>query len=287
MARKRMLRGRRARGASGGTAQRVLARPKPAKANIGTPKLEANPVEGITSGDDRLALLNALQENRWNRRCKLLPNLKLIYPSDDESRQIAELAKVKDASWFARKIQSVILDAHLSHSLFLGLSIPRVKEQLERVAIQAIRLGNVLGEIDVGRESRGSKDYAGWLIERELALGQSATGGMILIPEYIDLLDALSGGAHRAKAKPMHFPKGASGNPAFDQFIEDLLMSARMSGGRWTNYKLRDGTWTGTLLETLGILKKYLPDEFFPTGVLGRSVEHIRKKLKDHIRKAP
>src|SRR5262249_8507848 len=61
----------------------------------------------------------------------------------------------------------------------------------------------------------------------------------------------------------MHMPKGAGGNPAFDEFIEDLLMAARMLGGHWTNYRLRDQTWTGTLLETLRILEKYLPNNFF------------------------
>jgi hypothetical protein len=64
-------------------------------------------------------------------------------------------------------------------------------------------------------------------------------------------------------------------------------MAVRMGGGSWTNYRARDGTWKGTLLEALGLLKKYLPEKFFPTGELGRSVEHIRKKLADDIRRAP
>jgi hypothetical protein len=126
------------------------------------------------------------------------------------------------------------------------------------------------------------------LIEQELAFQQFEVGEMVLLPQYIDLFHALSSAAQRAAQRPMHVPKGAGGNPAFDSFIEDLLMAARMcGGGSWTNYRSADGTWTGTLLEALGILKQYLPQQrFFPTGKLGRSVEHIRKKLDDHIQKA-
>src|SRR5262245_38037291 len=57
-------------------------------------------------------VMNALQENRWNRKRRLLPNLKLKYPSEDKSRHIAELAGVDEAS-FSHHIQSIILDAHL------------------------------------------------------------------------------------------------------------------------------------------------------------------------------
>jgi hypothetical protein len=214
--------------------------------------------------------------------------LKLTYPSDDESRQIAKLAKINNSSWFGQHIHSIILDAHLSHASFLTLSIPQVKNVLESVATQANRWGEILSKLDVGGGSRGSKEYAGWLIERELALQQFEVGGMVLLPQYIELLHGLSSAAQRAKQKPMHVPKGAGGNPAFDIFIEDLLIAARMAGGNWSNSRSGDQTWKGTLLQALEILKEYLPQKgFFPPGELGRSVEHIRAKLKDHIRRAP
>ena len=264
--------------ASDGAVQRGLVGANAAMEGVGAPIAETKGrVERVMS---------ALAENRWNRKRQLLPNLRLTYPSDDESRHIAELAKINDTSRFARIIESRILDAHLNHASFSTLSIPKVKSALQRLAERANLLTQTLSSLDVGRESRGSEQYAGWLIERELAFQQLETGATVLIPEYIDLLNALSGAAQRAEKKPMHVPKGAGGNPAFDEFIEDLLMAARMLGGHWTNYRLRDQTWTGTLLETLRILEKYLPNNFFPPGELGRSVEHIRKKLGDHIRRA-
>jgi hypothetical protein len=273
--------------ASDGTMQRVFARPKADKENIGAPGAEAKDrVERIMRGEDFRASLNALAENRWNRKCKLLPNLKLTYPSDDESRQIAELARINYSSWFGQHIHSIILDAHLTHASFLTLSIPQVRKVLKRVASQVNQLERIISKLDVGTEMGGSEVYAGWLIEKELAFQQFEVGGKVLLPQYIDLLHGLSSAAQRGAQKPMHVPKGAGGNWAFDNFIEDLVMTARTGGGSWTNYKARDGIWTGTLLEALTILKEYVPRRgFFPNGVVGRSVEHIRKKLADHIQR--
>ena len=122
---------------------------------------------------------------------------------------------------------------------------------------------------------------AGHLIEAELYASGSE---MVLLPEYVILLEALNTAAQRAAGKTISFPRGAGGNPAFDMFIEDLLMIARMHGGSWTNYRSKDQSWAGTLLKALEILKKYLPHSgFFPPGELGRSVEHIRNKLNQHI----
>jgi hypothetical protein len=182
---------------------------------------------------------------------------------------------------------SRLVAAPLAHASFLTLSIPQVRKVLKGVASQVNQLERIISKLDVGREMRGSEAYAGWLTEKELAFQQFEVGGMILLPQYIDLLHGLSSAAQRAAQKPMHVPKGAGGNWAFDNFIDDLVMAALMGGGSWTNYRARDDTWKGTLLEALGILEKYLPRNFFPTGELGRSVEHIRKKLADHIRSAP
>jgi len=79
--------------------QRVRADAKAALEHVATPQPEAKVrVERIMKGADPLALWAALGENRWNRRRKLLPKLRLTYPSDDELRRIAELAEVDDPS---------------------------------------------------------------------------------------------------------------------------------------------------------------------------------------------
>jgi hypothetical protein len=202
--------------------------------SICTPKAEAK--------DRTLEAMNALRENRWNRKRNLLPNLSLTYPTEDESRHIAELATVNDAS-FSQHIESIILDAHLNDASLRTLSIPQVRTALKHVANRAAQLGRLLGKLDVGRESRGSENHAGWLIEQELALRQTSTGEMVLIPKYIDLPDALSSAARRSaqlldeqssaarRSRKKPIPRGAGGNPAFDLFIQSLVMAVRMRGG--------------------------------------------------------
>jgi hypothetical protein len=213
-----------------------------------------------------------------------LPNLKLNYPNDDEQACIAQLARVENTTAFAQGIRSIILDAHLAHQQFQTLSVSDVRKIINQVAEQAELLKNVLTQLDVGSGSEGSFMEAGYLLERELCASGSE---MTQLPKYMVLLDALNTAAQQSVDKPISFPRGAGGNPAFDMFIEDLLMIARMHGKRWTNYRSEDGSWTGTLLQGLEILKKYLPQSgFFPPGELGRSVEHVRNKLDQHIAKS-
>jgi hypothetical protein len=71
------------------------------------------------------AELLAIFEHRLARRRKLLPNLKLRYPNDEESKKLAELAGIGD---FDGGIQAVILDAHLN--------FPRYKVTLPLIFIQ-------------------------------------------------------------------------------------------------------------------------------------------------------
>jgi hypothetical protein len=223
-------------------------------------------------------------ESRWNRKRKLLPRLRLRYPSDSELWQISELAKVDDLSGFGGHIRSIILDAHLNDASLRKLSTPILRKTLSSLASQADRLGKTLRAIDV--ESRGSAYRAGQLFELELAKLQ-INEGMVLLPECIDLIDVLSEAARRAALLPTakRGPKGAGGNPAFDLFVQSLLMAARQRRGYWTNYRSAGGAWKGSLLSALEILRPYLPHRFFPSGELGRSIDHIRKKFKHYITK--
>jgi hypothetical protein len=242
-----------------------------------------SPAEGTQ--EDSEARLRAFSKNWWERRRKRLPNLKLKYPDNDEQECIAQLARVNNTPEFAQSIRSIILDAHLSHQSFQTLSVPEVREKINDVAAKAEQLKKTLTQLDVGSGSEGSSMEAGRLIERELYV---SGGEMMQFPEYMVLLDALNTAAQRAVGKPIFSPRGAGGNPAFDMFIEDLLINVRMRGGHWTNYKIPDQSWTGTLLKALEILKRYVPQSgFFPPGELGRSVEHIRNKLNQHIARYP
>jgi hypothetical protein len=223
-------------------------------------------------------------ERRWNRKRQLLPNLRLRYPNNDELQKLAELAKVDNLPAFASHIRSIILDAHLNTRSLATLSAPTVQKILTRIASRAELLAKNLKALDVG--GAGSAERAGLLIELELTNSELKNGTSSL-PQCIGILEALSTSAQRGAAtvKPRRGPKGAGGSPAFDIFVQSLLMAARQRKGVWTNFRKADQTWTGSLLKALEILKPYLPKGFFPRGELGRSLDYVRYKLKQHIAK--
>src|SRR5262249_7457819 len=148
--------------------------------------------------------------------------------------------------------------------------------------LKAQYLASALRDIDVG--TKGSANWAGILLEYQIRHFRNEA---VLIPDYVELLTGLQEAASSAAvpAKAKRGPKGAGGNLAFNVFIESLYRVAWQQGGKWTNYKSAAGPWTGSLLEALEILEPYLPAGFFPVGELGRSIEHIKKKLTDSITK--
>jgi hypothetical protein len=220
------------------------------------------------------AELRAVFDRRWARIRKLLPNLKLRYPNDEESKKLAELAGIDD---FDGGIQHVILDAHLNFPRYKGLSAAVGRQTLLGIARQTQKLSQDLRSIDVGVGvgSGGSKERAGQLLELKL--------GKIELPELIDLLQT-SGEAAQMAAPPIE-SRLAQKNYALDKLVSDLYFAADSRGywavSRATNRRLRGG-----LLDALKILKKYLPEEMFPHGrINGRSIEYSYEKILRHIKK--
>jgi hypothetical protein len=222
-------------------------------------------------------------KSRAERKRKLLPNLKLTYPNDLEMEQIAKFAEVDDTRIFADHIRSIILDAHWDDASWRNLSIPKVREALDKVVTRAQALAGVLHSLDV--DAKASAELAGRILEIEMGTSP-LEDRLVLIPDFIRLLNWLSKSASEAVLpKSTRGPKGAGGNRAFDLFIQNLLVAAWQRRGNWTISRSADGTWGGSLPKALKLLKPYLPHGFFPAGELGRSVEHVRKKFMDYITK--
>jgi hypothetical protein len=218
-------------------------------------------------------------DNRWERKRKLLPQLRLKYPNDLEMERLANLAEVNDPLAFAQHI-SIVLDAHLNDAALRKLSIPKVREALNKVTKRAKALAEALHCMDV--HAKGSANRAGVLLEYQMG-DSPLEDRLVLIPDCVQLLNWLNDSAFKAAkhAKSPRGPKGAGGNRAFNLFVQSLIMAAWQHGGDWTNSRSAEGIWEGSLLKALEILKPYLPGRFFPDGELGRSIEHIRKKFKD------
>ena len=229
--------------------------------------------------------LNLALEERWKRKRAILPHLKLRYPNDSELERLSTLAKVRidERSGFADHIPSIVLDAHLWNASLRNLSTHKVLKTLTDIDRKASQLRKSLTAVDVG--SLGSAERAGILLEMNLS-SFAFREGLVLIPEFDILLDALAKAAREATKSltAKRGPKGAGRNLAFDLVVQTLQTAAWQRGGDWTNYKKADGVWTGTFLEALAILKPYLPKGFFPPSV-GRSVDHIKRKLIHHITK--
>jgi len=216
---------------------------------------------------------------RWGRKRKLLKKLQLRYPNDDELSQLAALAKIESdkSAAFSEYIRSIILDAHLNDRSLRGLSTPKVRRILNEIARKAQQLRTELQGSDV--DSGGSAEHAGFLLEMELSKLKFKRS-LFLLPEYVVVLGQLSDAAKAATSslRSKRAPK------AFDAFVDQLIINTWTVRGKWTVYQ-SGNTWRGTLVEALAILQKYLPPEFLPPGELGRSVQYIRNKLKDHITK--
>ena len=162
---------------------------------------------------------------------ELLPNLRLRYPNDNELHELAEPAKVDNCSVFGSHIRSIILDAHLNTRILRKLSAPRVQKKiLTSVASRAQSLSKHLKTLDVGKG--GSAERAGLLIELQLLKSELRKDRISLL-KCIDVLEALSVAAQRGavSVKTRRGPKGAGRNPAFDIFIQNLLMAARQRQG--------------------------------------------------------
>ena len=83
-------------------------------------------------------------DNRWERKRKLLPLLKLKYPNDLEKQKLSHLAKVDS---FGSHLKSIILDAHLNHATHYRRSMVEVKRRLNSVMKKANELEEALREI--------------------------------------------------------------------------------------------------------------------------------------------
>jgi hypothetical protein len=216
----------------------------------------------------------------WNR---LLRKQKLLgRPGITEAklRKISELANVQNHFEFGRQIYGLILDAHRNDAASRGSTVENIKTSLNRVIRHANSLNDALRAIDIGSPG----EYPGNLLERQLEKVHFQEQ-LILIPEFIELLDLLAAAA--SNAKPQKIKRGRGSNWAFDRFVMGLLMAVRQWRGHWSVHKIGK-VYKGELLDALLILEPYLPPKFYPQkAALGRAVEHIRKKLNKIIAENP
>ena len=162
---------------------------------------------------------DAVSKNRWERKRKLLPNLKLQYPGIDKLAEIASLAGVEKSrhETFGSSVKGIILDAHLNTASMQEQSIPEVKKVLQGLGTKALQLRDALHNIDIDLNTAvaagGTKQLAGMLLEFEIGKSQIREK-LVLVPEYVELLTALNKASLQAadSLKAKRGSKGAAGS---------------------------------------------------------------------------
>ena len=118
-----------------------------------------------------------------------------------------------------------------------------------------------------------SAERAGLLLELEFR--------KLELPELMDLFQTLGEAAQRAAAKPQ---RRASAKVALKILVQSLYVAAEQRGGRLTVFeatnKATNKAYSGSLLQALEILKKYLPEKMFPRGhINGRSILYFYDRI--------
>jgi hypothetical protein len=237
--------------------------------------------DAIPADDSRLARWAAsFSLAGWSRLLRehhALPYLSLAEKLTEEKlEELARLAQIKYVPQFRSTIQGLILDAYKSDANRHGSSAEITGTSLEKVIIKAEELKSALSEVDVGAPA----EYPGMLLELQLELAHFKRQS-VLIPDLMELTDLLISAA--SKAKPRESKRGrrpaAGGNFAFDDFVRGLFKAPWLYGGIWRVSKSKT-VYKGNFLSALEILRPFLPDQFYPKGNLGRSVDHILNKSR-------
>jgi hypothetical protein len=217
---------------------------------------------------------------------------------ESDARHLAELAQVPECSRdrFCESLEWQILEAHFGNEWrSKPLKASDLKRSIRRVASAARALNQALGAF--WSEGRAGA-RAGSLLEVVLdaAAGERTASG-VRVDAYRNglalLIAATDEAGKRADAmllppppttknkKRAGRPRGAGGNPAFDNFVKRLYEIVPQAGGRpWThNPKSHGDGWSGTLMQALELLRPYLPESgFFPKAKLGFVLQRLAKR---------
>jgi hypothetical protein len=221
--------------------------------------------------------------------------------AEDVGRDLAKLTQIPEMSFvqFCDLLAEAIIQANLCTPYARELTrASDVFPSLDSVATAARNLDKALGALfgeggSFGKR-RGGAAIAVGLLEEAIADAVGGEGDITVgyprVNAYRRWLATLVAATAESKrrATERYLPpkrgrrKGAGSNPFFNNFVKNLVETARMTGGQWKHYKKRNSTeWRSTLTPALDILRPYLPTEgFIPSADLDRSVAHVLDQLK-------
>jgi hypothetical protein len=212
------------------------------------------------------------------------------YPSQGVLDQLASLAQIPDSArkWFSSEIKEVIRFAHKVGGVRKLRLHPRDKivSILNQSAQCTRQLRELLSDIDgvpitpkviAGKYLRAALLDKGVRVEDALAfLNTFAAAG--------DPADQAVKSEHVGQGRPV----GTSYNEGFDLFVEQLFLAVKSSSGKLTHYKSAhaDKGWAGTLLQSLELLRPWLPDQFpLMNAISGKSLDRIAQRYRQPPKK--
>jgi hypothetical protein len=241
--------------------------------------------------DEARQLWQEVFDLRAQRRSRSRRGPKLPFPSEPEMEQLARLLSLDESKihHFSGSINGIIWDAHALHAFYGQRHKPT--DVVEHVSDVLKAARNLQKELRALHGSNAAAQSACDLIDYGL-VSAVPKGERLLASDYLRLLNIFVKAGTSAEREEKSYSKrgrrkGAGGNLAFDLMIEDLIMSARARGKAWTlSWNAYEKKFEGTILEAVTILRPYLPSSgFFPKGVLGRAIRHVRDKLSAHIKR--
>jgi hypothetical protein len=180
-------------------------------------------------------------------RTSTLPRA-FAFPTQAELMQLAALAKIKPESQthFFGNINELIQEAHIFHKYFhAGPKTYRaVLGRLRRIATYTDKLTAELhGVVEAGQSANADPektftyDFLNEAIDRSPGPWQPDERLAEHIQQLSDFLAVSQQAEQQAKAiwGRRGRPAGAGGNYAFDIFVQQLYLNARIDGGKLTN----------------------------------------------------
>jgi hypothetical protein len=218
------------------------------------------------------------------------------FPTKPELQRLAALAEIKsqNQTHFYGNIKGLIEEARYFHKLYCGGSktYRGVLRHLRRITTHSHTLtAELLRVVEAGQSANPDPektfiyDFLNGAIERPM-------GARLLdhrLAEHVQHLTDFAAVSVRAEREARDIlqkkgrPAGAGGNYAFNMFVRQLYLNAKIDGGKFTNARASDELWSGSFIEAVEILRPYLPS-FFPHADLGRAIQHIVGKLRAHLK---
>jgi hypothetical protein len=154
----------------------------------------------------------------------------------------------------------------------------------DRTAKSVERLHTRLLALERCADFNSAEYFVALQLKASLSDMADAGGQRLGLQHFLQILDLLTSFLDLSKKSIAPFTgkvgRPSGGNIAFDTFIAGLWLAVRSNRGKLTIYKSADGSWAGTAVAIVDLLRPHLPKRNFVPGNLGSSLNRIISRWK-------